>query len=191
MSKKVLIVEDEFIVANDLRLLLLGAGHKVTGIAVSAEEAQELLQQQKPDIVIVDIVLEGDLSGIDLARKLRAENIAFLYLSANSNQEILEQAKATEPYGFLVKPFREQDLLIALDIAWYRHTHSHEAKLRQEDSLRKRLTDIGKDTTDVEDKLLKLARALQSFIPFDLITSGMRPPGTDEFNDSAFVRIGF
>jgi DNA-binding NtrC family response regulator len=191
MTKKVLIVEDEFIVANDLRLLLMRAGHKVTGIAVSAEEAEEMLQQQKPDMVIVDIILEGNRSGIDLAKKLRAENIAFLYLSANSNQEILEQAKATEPYGFLVKPFREQDLLIALDIAWYRHTHSLEAKLRREESLQKRLTDIGKDTTNVADKLLKVARALQSFIPFDLITSGMRPPDAGEFNDIAFVRIGF
>ncbi|MET0466285.1 MAG: sigma 54-interacting response regulator [Chitinophagaceae bacterium] len=191
MSKKVLIVEDEFIVANDLRLLLMRAGHKVMGIAVSAEEAEELIQEQKPDMVIVDIILEGDLSGIDLARKLRADNIAFLYLSANSNREILEQAKTTEPYGFLVKPFREQDLLIALDIAWYRHTHSLEAKLRREDELQKRLTGIGKETGNIADKLLKMAQALQSFIPFDLITSGMRPSDGGEFNDIAFVRIGF
>jgi len=191
MTRKILIVEDEFIVANDLRLLLLQAGHKVTGIAVSAEEAEELVQRQKPDIVIVDIILEGDLSGIDLARKLRAENIAFVYLSANSNQEILEQAKATEPYGFLVKPFREQDLLITLDIAWYRHTHSLEAKLRREELLQKRLAEIGRETTDAADKLLKVARALQSFIPFDLITSGMRPANYEEFSDIAYVRIGF
>lgn len=190
-SRKILIVEDEFIVANDLRLLLLQAGHKVTGIAVSAEEAEELVQRQKPDIVIVDIILEGDLSGIDLARKLRAGNIAFVYLSANSNQEILEQAKATEPYGFLVKPFREQDLLITLDIAWYRHTHSLEAKLRREELLQKRLTEIEQETTDAADKLLKVARALQSFIPFDLITSGMRPANYEEFSDIAYVRIGF
>jgi DNA-binding NtrC family response regulator len=191
MSKRVLIVEDEFIVANDLRLLLMRAGHKVTGIAVSAEEAEELIQQQRPDMVIVDIILEGNLSGIDLARKLRTENIAFVYLSANSNQEILEQAKTTEPYGFLIKPFREQDLLIALDIAWYRHTHSLEAKLRREDALQKRLTEIGKETSNVADKLLKVARALQPFIPFDLITEGMRPSDAGEFNDIAFVRIGF
>jgi len=191
MTRKILIVEDEFIVANDLRLLLLQAGHKVTGIAVSAEEAEELLQQQKPDMVIVDIILEGNLSGIDLARKLRAENIAFVYLSANSNQEILEQAKATEPYGFLVKPFREQDLLITLDIAWYLHTHSLEAKFRREELLQKRLTEIGQETTDAADKLLKVARTLQSFIPFDLITSGVRPADHEEFGDIAYVRIGF
>lgn len=190
-TRKILIVEDEFIVANDLRLLLLQSGHKVVGIAVSAEEAEELLQKQKPDIVIVDIILEGNLSGIDLARKLRAENIAFVYLSANSNQEILEQAKATEPYGFLVKPFREQDLLITLDIAWYLHTHSLEAKLRREELLQKRLTEIGQEATDAADKLLKVARALQSFIPFDLINSGMRPPDIEEFSDISYVRIGF
>jgi DNA-binding NtrC family response regulator len=163
----------------------------VTGIAVSAEEAEEFIQRQKPDIVIVDIILEGDLSGIDLAKKLRAENIAFVYLSANSNQEILEQAKATEPYGFLVKPFREQDLLIALDIAWYRHTHSLEATLRREELLRKRLTGIGEETTDAADKLLKVARALQSFIPFDLVASGIRPADDQGLSDIAYVRIGF
>lgn len=191
IARKILIVEDEFIVANDLRLLLQQAGHKVTGIAVSAEEAEALLQKQRPDIVILDIVLEGDLSGIDLAQKLRTENIAFVYLSANSNQEILEQAKATEPYGFLIKPFREQDLLITLDIAWYRHTHSLEAKLRREELLQKRLAEIGKGTTDAADKLLKVARSLQSFIPFDLITSGVRHANNEDFNDIAYVRIGF
>src|SRR5688500_4756291 len=130
MSKRVLIVEDEFIVANDLRLILIRAGYNVTGIAASVEEANEHLQQHIPDLVILDIRLEGKLSGIDFARKLRAENIAFIYLSAYANQQILEEAKTTEPYGFLVKPFRDQDLLVALDIAWYRHTNSLESKLR-------------------------------------------------------------
>src|SRR5215510_10731570 len=136
MHKKLLIVEDEFIIANDLQLILEKAGYAVMGIAVSAEEAAAYISQ-KPDIVLLDIRLKGKQSGIDIARKLRADNIAFIYLSANSNQKILEEAKATEPDGFLVKPFREKDLLVALDIAWYRHQHSLESKLRQEEQLRK------------------------------------------------------
>src|SRR5688572_20937255 len=117
MNKKLLIVEDEFIVANDMRLILTQAGYNVTGIAASAEEAEEYLQKQTPDLVILDIRLNGKRSGIALARKLKDENTAFIYVSANSNQKVLEEAKTTEPYGFLVKPFREKDLLIALDIA--------------------------------------------------------------------------
>lgn len=123
MNQKILIVEDEFIVANDLRLLLERAGYNVCGIADSVSEARAIINKEKPDLVLLDIQLKGQLNGIDLAKQLKEEQIAFVYLSANSNQKILESAKATEPYGFLVKPFREKDVLITLDIAWYRHAH--------------------------------------------------------------------
>lgn len=191
MSKKILIAEDEFIVANDLRLILLQAGYKVTGIAASVEEAEAYLLQEKPDIVIVDIMLEGRRTGIELAAKLRDENIAFIYLSANSNQQILDKARTTEPYGFIVKPFREQDLLVTLDIAWYRHTHSLESKLRQEELLQKRLSAISNEPSETPQKLLKVARAIQSFIPFDFITSGIRPFDAGQFSDAGYLRIGF
>ena len=189
MSKKILIVEDEFVVANDLRLILRQAGYRIVGIATSVEEADEQLKKHKPDLVILDIRLEGDQSGIDLARKLRAGNIAFIYLSAYATQPILEEAKTTDPYGFLVKPFREQDLLITLDIAWYRHTNSLESKLRQEEHLQKQLTAISNETSDAPQKLLKVARAIQSFIPFDLITSGIRPLDAEQLGDAGYLRI--
>lgn len=191
MNKKVLIVEDEFVVANDLRLILLQAGYKVIGIAASAEEAVECLPRQKPDIVILDIRLEGKLTGIDLARKLKADDIAFIFLSANSNQKVLEEAKTTEPYGFLVKPFREKDLLVMLDIAWYRHTHSLESKLRQEEQLQKQLAEINNASADSRQKLLRIAETIQSFIPFDLVTTGIRPFRPGQFSDIGYLRIGF
>ncbi|MDH7459997.1 sigma 54-interacting response regulator [Chitinophagaceae bacterium 26-R-25] len=190
MLKKLLIVEDEFIIANDLQLILEKAGFIVIGIAVSAEEAAEYINK-KPDIVLLDIRLKGKLSGIDIAKRLRADNIAFIYLSANSSQKILEEAKATEPDGFLVKPFREKDLLVALDVAWYRHQHSLESKLRQEEQLRKKLEDIRDETLNTEQKLLKLAGILQSFIPFDFIASGIRPLSVEQFTDVGYLRTGF
>lgn len=191
MKKKVLIVEDEFIVANNLRQVLQRFGYEVSGIAVSAEEAEVYLQKEKPDIALLDIRLEGELSGIDIARKLRAENIAFIYLSANSNQKILEEAKKTEPYGFLVKPFRKKDLMVMLDIAWYRHMHSLEAKMRQEDLLLKQMEEISYEQSESRQKLLKIARTIQSYIPFDFITSGLRPLNTAQFDDKGYLRIGF
>ena len=191
MPKKILIVEDELIVANDLQLILQQAGYTVSGIAVSAEEAEENIRQHKPDLVLLDIRLEGTLSGIDIARKLRAENIAFIYLSANSNQTILEEAKTTEPYGFLVKPFRKKDLLIMLDIAWYRHEHSLESKLRQEQQLQQNLTEISNETSNPEQKLLKIARVMQPYIPFDFIACGIRPLNSGQLTDSGYLRIGF
>src|SRR5580698_8265813 len=110
INKKVLIVEDQFVEANDLRIMLEKAGYDVCGIARSVEIANETIKKEKPELVLVDIFLKGNLTGIDLARQLKNENIAFIYLSANSNEEILSAAKTTEPYGFILKPFREKDL---------------------------------------------------------------------------------
>lgn len=120
-NKKILIVEDEFIVANDLRLMLTRAGYTVCGLASSVEQARKLVELKKPDWVLLDIILKGNETGIDLAFELREQGVPFLFISANTNQSTLESAKATEPYGFMVKPFRERDLLIMLDIARYRH----------------------------------------------------------------------
>jgi len=120
MKEKILIVEDEFIVANDLKIMLHKAGYQVVGIASSVVQARKLIENKKPDWVLLDIMLKGDLTGIDLAWELREMNIPFLYISANTNQSTLEAVKATNPYGFMVKPFRERDLIVMLDIAKYR-----------------------------------------------------------------------
>ncbi|UPZ15173.1 sigma 54-interacting response regulator [Flavobacterium humidisoli] len=189
MNNKVLIVEDEFIVANDLQLILKQAGYMVTGIAVSAEEAYQHIAKNKPDLVLLDIYLEGKQSGIDLAKKLKTENIAFVYLSANSNQTILEEAKKTDPYGFLVKPFREKDLLITLEIATYRHKNSIESRSRQEKLLQEKLNTISRQTLQYEDYLNEIAQLLQAFIPYELIVFEIK--NSDQKKCTAYLRIGF
>ena len=130
MKEQILIVEDQFVEADYLRLLLEQAGYGITGMARSVEQAQEMIKDKKPDLVLLDIFLKGKQTGIDLAKLLAVDNIPFVYLSANSNEEVLNAAKETYPYGFLVKPFREKDLLVALEIARYRHAHSIEARYR-------------------------------------------------------------
>jgi two-component system response regulator HydG len=120
MKENILIVEDEFIVANDLKLMLLKSGYEVAGIAASVIEARKLIDAKRPDWVLLDIRLKGDLTGIDLAWELREQQLPFLYISANTDQSTLEAVKATQPYGFMVKPFRERDLFVMLDIAKYR-----------------------------------------------------------------------
>ncbi len=120
MKEKILIVEDEFIVANDLKIMLLKAGYQIVGIASSVVQARKLIEDKKPDWVLLDIMLKGELTGIDLAWELREMQLPFLYISANTNQTTLEAVKATHPYGFMVKPFRERDLIVMLDIAKYR-----------------------------------------------------------------------
>ncbi|GGF22575.1 sigma-54-dependent transcriptional regulator [Flavobacterium limi] len=120
MKEKILIVEDEFIVANDLKIMLLKAGYQITAIVSSVIQARKSIEEKRPDWVLLDIMLKGDLTGIDLAWELREMQLPFLYISANTNQSTLEAVKATNPYGFMVKPFRERDLIVMLDIAKYR-----------------------------------------------------------------------
>jgi len=121
MKKKILIVEDGFVEANNLRIILERAGMEVVDIVASYHQAISSLSKQIPDLVLLDIFLNGKRTGIDLAAVLKEKNIAFVYLSANSNEETLTAAKITEPYGFLIKPFREKDILVTLNIANYLH----------------------------------------------------------------------
>ena len=191
MSKAILIVEDEFIVANDLRLILTEAGYKVTGIAASAQEATELISTDRPDMVLLDIRLEGNSSGIEIAKNLRSENIPLVFLSANSSRKVLEEAKETDPYGFLVKPFRKKDLLITLDIAWYRHEQSTESKFRQEALLQDKLRKTVNEALSADLRLLKIVRQLQAYLPFDLFVSAFRETDNTVSIDKGYLRIGF
>ena len=118
---KILIVEDELLVARELRKTLERNGFKILGMARTFEKALMIMEESRPSLVLLDIFLKGNLTGIDLAKALNEKGIPFIYISANSNQQVLEVAKTTDPYGFIVKPFREKDLLVTIDIAKYRH----------------------------------------------------------------------
>ncbi len=191
LKKKILVVEDELIVGADLQHMLQRAGNVVCGVAASFEEAVGLVETCQPGIVLLDIHLQGERTGIDLALYLKEQDIPFIFLSANNNESVLEAARATHPYGFLVKPFREKDVLVALDIAHYRHAHSQEAKLRREQSLQMALTGIMASTIPWEERLGKMASTLQPAIPFDFIILGLKKTDDNPLGACAFFRIGF
>ena len=191
MSKKILIVEDEFIIADVLSNILKTAGYAVCGIADNVKEALEMTDQLEPEFVLLDIYLKGKLTGIDLAHRLTERNIPFIYISANSNQKILEAAKVTNPYGFVIKPFREKDLLVTLEIAWYRHEQRQESSSRRETILSNQLTGLITDSSGWEEKLLKIARALQPYIPFDYLSAGFNTLDTIPCHGLSFLRTGF
>ena len=121
MKAKILIVEDQFIEAKSLNVILTNAGYSTCSIGRSVTVALSIIEKEKPDLVLVDIFLQGEETGIDLGRMLQEKNMAFVYLSANSNRQVLEEAKPTQPYGFMVKPFRAKDVLIMIDVALYLH----------------------------------------------------------------------
>ena len=129
LKAKILIVEDQFIEAKSLNVILTNAGYATCTIARSVNAALSIIENEKPDLVLVDIFLQGEGTGIDLGKILNEKKMAFVYLSANSNRQILEEAKPTKPYGFMVKPFRAKDVLIMLDVALYLH------KNRQDDEM--------------------------------------------------------
>ena len=191
MKEKILIVEDQFIEADYLKLMLTNAGYKVCGMARSVALALEIVEEEKPELVLLDIFLMGPLTGIDLAKHLKKDNIPFVYLSANSNEEILKVAKATDPSGFLVKPFREKDLLVTLEIAFYRHRQGLEAISRVEAQVRKELNRIQDSEGNWNQKLLKTAAALQQYIPFDGLAIKFKARKDTSFRGLILLRISF
>jgi len=166
---KILIVEDQFVEANHLRLMLKKAGHTVIGMARSVPDAKYYITEQRPELVLLDIFLSGKETGIDLAEILRDENIPFIYLSANSNEEVLSKAKLTHPQGFLVKPFREKDLLVTIEIAEYHQQYGIESSIRKELLFQKQLKTIVAKSGTWEERVLGIITALQSLISFDLV----------------------
>lgn len=170
-GKKVLIVEDQYIEAHDLQLILQRASYQVCGIARSYDQALEILETENPDLVLLDIMLKGKLTGIDLAKVLTSKNIGFIFISANSSSKILAQAKTTQPYGFIIKPFRGQDVLTTMEIALYRHNYSQESQIQQQICIQKKLSSISYDQNNVE-YIINLAKVLQTYLPFDYFEAG-------------------
>jgi response regulator of citrate/malate metabolism len=191
MALKVLIVEDQFVEADSLSIILKNGGYEIHGIAKSVDEATKLIDKSKPDIVLVDIFLKGKLTGIDLARQLDKKNIPFVFLSANSNAITMEEALATKPFGFLIKPFREREILMTLTIAIYRHQKGVEFSLRQHHWLSQLLQDITAMNGTQTEKILALVKALTSFMPFDFIVIDTDVNNPDENAVYKYQRIGF
>lgn len=116
---RVYIVEDEFIVAENIKLDLMNFGYDVVGMAASGEKAIEEIHAMKPDLVLMDINLKGKLTGLDVARDLKENmNIPIIFLTAYADEKTLDEAKKLGAYGFLVKPFQAIDLKSAIEVAF-------------------------------------------------------------------------
>ena len=114
---KILIVEDEMIIGANISLQLTKLGYEVTGIVTRGEEALNHVRQHKPDIVLMDIQLKGNLDGIETVQLMHKEiDIPVIYLTANADQEHFKRAKSTNPYAFISKPFKKMDLQHAIEL---------------------------------------------------------------------------
>jgi DNA-binding LytR/AlgR family response regulator len=115
---KVLIIEDELIIAEDLKEILEQAAYEVIGMTTSWEDTLPILQEGLPDILLIDISIKGNIDGIQLANMIRERfNLPFIYITSYTTKPVIERAKLTKPYGYIVKPYKEQDVLISLELA--------------------------------------------------------------------------
>ncbi len=114
---KILIVEDEMIIAANISLQLTTLGYEVTGIIPRGEEALVHIEQHQPDILILDINLKGNIDGIETAQIMQKTfNIPIIYLTANADEAHFDRAKASHPYAFISKPFKKLDLERAIEL---------------------------------------------------------------------------
>ncbi len=131
---KILIVEDEMIIGANISLQLSKLGYEVTGLVSRGEEAISHVKHSRPDIVLMDIQLKGELDGIDTVNQMHREiNIPIIYLTANADEENFERAKSTNPYAFISKPFKKLDLQHAIDLTMDKLNRSSSEKEEEEE----------------------------------------------------------
>lgn len=156
-QKRLLIVEDEFIVAFDLTVALEDMGYTVVGTAASSDEALRTADEQRPDLVLMDINIAGRVDGIEAGCLLRARHhVPLVYLTANVDGTTLSRALATEPAGYLVKPYNEHSLRTTIEVAFCRHEAERVARIAHERE-RARLEQKYSDMTSLARRLRREA----------------------------------
>jgi len=128
---KILVVEDEVAVALELEEGLTHEGYEVAGMARSGKEAVDMARRFRPDLVLMDIVMPGDMDGIDASRKIRQElEIPVVFLTGHSQEELIDRAKSAEPYGYILKPLHKRQIRATIEIAL--HNKERKASPRED-----------------------------------------------------------
>ncbi len=152
---KILIAEDETIIAIDIKTTLQKIGYTVPDIMTSGEKVIEFLKNDKPDLILMDISLAGNLDGIETAELISYKyDLPVVYLTALTNKETIERARLTEPFGYLLKPFDERNLHSTIEMALYKHKVDSELKKR---------------TRELEAEKIKTDELLHNIFPSDIV----------------------
>jgi two-component system, sensor histidine kinase and response regulator len=119
---KILITEDEILIAREIEIALQDLGYTVVGLASDGEAALAKVAETKPDLVLMDVVIQGEQDGIETAQRIRDQfQIPIIFLTAYADANTLQRAKITEPFGYVLKPFQPQELNITIQVALVRH----------------------------------------------------------------------
>jgi response regulator RpfG family c-di-GMP phosphodiesterase len=128
-GEKIMVVEDEWVVADQLCSYLKDLGYTVFSTASTGDEAIRKVEADRPDLILMDIVLKGKMDGIQAADRINSQfNIPVLYLTAYTNQEYIERAKQTNPFGYLVKPYNQKELYANIEMTLHKHRVDKEVK---------------------------------------------------------------
>ncbi len=163
-AKTILVVEDEAIIAKDLQWRLEGMGYEVPAVVATGEEAIKKALEFKPDLVLMDIMLLGSMDGIEAANQIRSIiDTPLIYLTAYADEEILQRAKVSEPFGYLIKPIGDRELRSNIEITFYKHNIEQKLK-KNEKWLSTILSSIGDAviTTDTEGHILFINPAAEA-----------------------------
>jgi diguanylate cyclase (GGDEF)-like protein/PAS domain S-box-containing protein len=159
----ILIVEDEQIIALDIQSSLENNGFQVVGLADRGNRAIYNVEQLKPDLVLMDIVLKDEMDGIQTAVKIRERfNIPIIFLTAYDNHDIIRHARLAEPFGYLLKPFNERELISNIEMALYKH--QMECKLRESEERYRVLVETSPDSIGLTDMQGRFLAANQQFL---------------------------
>ena len=136
-------MEDERLIAADMETYLQGIGYEIIGCVVTGEEAIDSTKVTLPDLVLMDIILKGEMDGIEAAEYIRTQlNIPVVFVVAHADEKTVQRAKKTEPYGYILKPYKEDELKVVIQMALYKHSMEQKLKLSEE-----RLRSLYENTT--------------------------------------------
>ncbi|MDO9541050.1 MAG: response regulator [Kiritimatiellia bacterium] len=176
-KRKILIVEDERIVALDLQQRLARLGGEVVGNVASGDEALRRIKKDEPDLILTDIKLGGDLDGIELAVAVRNRfGLPVIFVTAYSDDKTLARVKASGACGFIIKPFTDEELQVTIEIGL--HEHELEVKLKQSEEQYRHLFDdapVGYHEIDLKGNLTRINRTELEMLGYDMAEMIGRP----------------
>lgn len=140
---KIYIIEDESIVAKDIEFSLKNLGYNVVGKQGHGKKALDEIDELKPDVILCDIIIKGRLTGIEVANIIRkTHNLPVIFLTAHADDATVNSAKVAQPYGYILKPFKEVDLNTAIEMAYYKH--KADLEIIKEKQLLYNISELGK-----------------------------------------------
>lgn len=167
MSARILVTEDEGIVAADIEDRLISLGYTVTAVCSNGEDAIAKVDETEPDLIMMDIMIKGDMNGVETASMIKAKHdIPIIFLTAYSDDSTFNRAKITEPFGYILKPFEERELRTNIEMALYKH--------RMEKEREKLMTEL--------KEALATVKVLKGLLPICAECKQIRDDGSGEWN---------